>query len=115
MTPSEASKDRSTRKAPEGENLWVEAFHGSDQEWDRLLGSFQGSTFCHLGAWRAVFHHALGHESHYRVALDREGAVKGLLPLVRVRSRLFGDYLVSMPFPVLRASNVLITFPFPVL
>jgi len=26
------------------------------------------------------------------------GDIEGLLPLVRVRSRLFGDYLVSMPF-----------------
>jgi FemAB-related protein (PEP-CTERM system-associated) len=40
----------------------------------------------------------LGHEDHYRIAVDRDGEIQGLLPLVRVRSRLFGDYLLSMPF-----------------
>jgi len=41
---------------------------------------------------------ALGHETLYWSAVDDEGRVEGILPLVRVRSRLFGDYLLSMPF-----------------
>ena len=40
----------------------------------------------------------MGHETLYMTARDREGLCRGLLPLVRVRSRLFGDYLLSMPF-----------------
>jgi FemAB-related protein (PEP-CTERM system-associated) len=32
------------------------------------------------------------------VAEDSDGAWEGVLPLVRVKSRLFGHYLVSMPF-----------------
>lgn len=41
---------------------------------------------------------SLGHATFYWVARDGEGSIVGLLPLVRVKSRLFGDYLVSMPF-----------------
>ena len=40
----------------------------------------------------------LGAECLYRVARDRDGVWQGVLPLVRVKSRLFGHYLVSMPF-----------------
>lgn len=40
----------------------------------------------------------LGHRTFYRVALDADGATCGVLPLVHVRSRLFGNYLLSMPF-----------------
>jgi FemAB-related protein (PEP-CTERM system-associated) len=40
----------------------------------------------------------LGHECRYLVATDSAGRWSGLLPLVRVRSRLFGHYLLSMPF-----------------
>lgn len=40
----------------------------------------------------------LGHECPYLVAQDTQGALRGILPLVRVRSLLFGHYLVSMPF-----------------
>jgi FemAB-related protein (PEP-CTERM system-associated) len=40
----------------------------------------------------------LGHEPVYMVARAADGKWRGVLPLVRVRSRLFGDYLISMPF-----------------
>ena len=39
-----------------------------------------------------------GHECIYLTALDRDDALCGVLPLVRVKSRIFGHYLVSMPF-----------------
>ncbi len=39
-----------------------------------------------------------GHECIYLVARDGASRIAGVLPLVRVRSRLFGHYLVSMPF-----------------
>lgn len=82
---------------PQGD-LRVIPFGGMDSEWDRLLGTMEGGTFCHLAGWRGIMAKVLGHEGHYRLAVDGEGQVRGLLPLVRVRSRLFGDYLLSMPF-----------------
>jgi FemAB-related protein (PEP-CTERM system-associated) len=41
---------------------------------------------------------AFGHECVYLAARDERGALEGVLPLVRVRSRIFGHFLVSMPF-----------------
>jgi serine/alanine adding enzyme len=73
-------------------------FDGSDEEWDSMVEGMEGSTFCHLGAWRRIMTEVLGHEVHYRVATDENGRTVGLLPMVRVRSRLFGHYLLSMPF-----------------
>lgn len=61
----------------------------------RALGS---SSFCHLSGWRHVLRDVLGHESHQLIVQGAGGEILGLLPLVRVRSRLFGDYLLSMPF-----------------
>jgi len=78
--------------------LLVEPFGGGAKEWDALLEDFGGGSFCHLYGWRDVMECALGHETFWWVARDRRGDVKGLLPLVLVRSRLFGAYLVSMPF-----------------
>ncbi len=76
----------------------VVPFDGSREEWDAVLRRMDGSTFCHLGAWREVMEESLGHEPRYRVAVDERGEPRGLMPMVRVRSRLFGHYLVSMPF-----------------
>ncbi|HSG08120.1 MAG TPA: FemAB family XrtA/PEP-CTERM system-associated protein [Longimicrobiales bacterium] len=70
----------------------------TDLAWDTLVAGFTESTACHLLGWRHVMAEALGHEAMNWVAVDREGVPVGLLPLVRVRSRLFGDFLVSMPF-----------------
>ena len=68
--------------------------------WDRLVARDDtgAATFCHLAGWRALMSDVLGHEAPYLVAADPSGAWRGALPLVRVRSRLFGDYLVSLPF-----------------
>lgn len=41
---------------------------------------------------------ALGHECIYLSARDATGKIAGVLPLVRVRSLVFGHFLVSMPF-----------------
>jgi len=78
--------------------LMVEPFEGGAEAWDGLLSRFEGSSFCHRYGWRTVLGDALGHESFWMVARESGSEVEGLLPLVRVRSRLFGDYLVSMPF-----------------
>ena len=76
----------------------VVPFEGSDPDWDGLVAKLPGATACHLAGWRHVMRDAMGHEPIYRLAVDADGRHVGLLPLVRVRSRLFGDYLLSMPF-----------------
>jgi serine/alanine adding enzyme len=78
--------------------LRIEPFEGTADEWDAMLRSFDGGSFCHRYGWRSVMEEALGHETHWMVARKANDAPEAILPLVRVRSRLFGDYLVSMPF-----------------
>ena len=55
------------------------------------------STFFHRHEWRALLTGVLGYEDHYLCAFDR-GRLVGVLPLVGVRSRLFGSSLTSLPF-----------------
>jgi FemAB-related protein (PEP-CTERM system-associated) len=66
--------------------------------WDHLVTETAEGTFCHLAGWRELMADTLGAECLYRTATDRDGRPAGVLPLVRVRSRLFGHYLVSLPF-----------------
>ena len=70
----------------------------SDGEaWDHFVRTATDATFCHLWGWREVFGAGFGHTVHYRGAVAN-GVLVGVHPLVRVKSLLFGDYLVSMPF-----------------
>jgi len=69
-----------------------------DADWDNFVRDDPHGTVCHLSGWRHVMHDVLGHSDHSLVTRDAEGAICGVLPLVHVQSRLFGNYLVSMPF-----------------
>lgn len=76
----------------------VAPFEGSAKEWDQLVQDTPGGTHFHQYGWRDVMRQAMGHEAPYLAARDMAAQLVGVLPLVRVRSLLFGDYLVSMPF-----------------
>jgi len=66
-------------------------------EWDRYVESHPEGSIDHLWRWRDVFSRVFDHQSTYLVA-RRDDAVAGILPLVHFRSRLFGRFLVSVPF-----------------
>lgn len=78
--------------------LRVDRFEGAPDEWDAFVRGSAGWTHFHLYAWRSVIERALSHECIYLVARGAGGAIEGVLPLVRVRSLLFGHFLVSQPF-----------------
>jgi len=67
--------------------------------WDAFVEQHPDATFFHRWGWAEVIARAFGHDIHYRLA-ERDGQLTGVLPLVRVRSLLFGDNLVSVPFGV---------------
>ena len=76
----------------------IEMFTGSSDEWDALVRRQAESAHCHLFGWKRVIENVFAHECLYLSARNADGHLVGILPLVRVRSRFFGDYLVSMPF-----------------
>jgi len=76
----------------------VSAFTGAPREWDAFVRSAPSWTHFHLHGWKGVIERVFGHECLYLEARDAAGRMAGVLPLVRVRSVVFGHYLVSMPF-----------------
>jgi len=69
----------------------------SAAEWDAFVESHPGGTVDHLYAWRTIFENVLGHQTAYLIA-RQDGRVAGVLPLVLVRSRLFGRSAIAVPF-----------------
>jgi len=72
---------------------------GTAAAWDRFVRARPEATFFHLSPWARVIREAFGHATHYALA-EQDGAVVGVLPLARMRTRLFGDLLASTPFCV---------------
>src|SRR3990172_8780940 len=76
----------------------VMEFGGQPAEWDTFVRHVPGWTPFHLYAWKGIYERTFRHDCHYLAAHREDGAIAGVLPLVRVKSLLFGDYVVSMPF-----------------
>jgi FemAB-related protein (PEP-CTERM system-associated) len=70
-----------------------------EQRWDAFVETAPQATFFHRVAWRDIIAQELGHRCHYLYA-QRRGEITGALPLVEVRSRLFGHSLISTPLCV---------------
>jgi FemAB-related protein (PEP-CTERM system-associated) len=66
--------------------------------WDAFVDRHPDATSYHLYRWKEVVETSFGHRTHYLAALDGDGAVRGVLPLVHMKSALFGNFLVSVPF-----------------
>jgi FemAB-related protein (PEP-CTERM system-associated) len=66
-------------------------------EWNEFVCASDAATGYHLWEWRHVFEHAFRHRCHYLIARDQAG-VAGVLPLVEVRSWIFGRALSSLPY-----------------
>jgi FemAB-related protein (PEP-CTERM system-associated) len=66
-------------------------------QWDAFVEACPNATFFHLAGWKEVIETAFGHRGYYLLA-QSGGEIVGVLPLVRINSRLFGDSLISMPF-----------------
>ena len=76
----------------------VELFSGRAGEWNAFASGQPGGTHCHRHEWLGVMNAAFGHETMALAVRDGDGALSGILPLIRVRSLLFGHYLVSLPY-----------------
>jgi FemAB-related protein (PEP-CTERM system-associated) len=69
------------------------------QRWNEYVRSHPEATFFHLVEWHDVIRRAFGHRARYLLA-EHQGRIAGVLPLVEVKSRLFGHALTSTPFCV---------------
>lgn len=67
-------------------------------DWDDYVNRADAASAYHLFEWSNVIASVFGHESHYFAARESSGRICGVLPSVRLRSVLFGDFLVSMPY-----------------
>jgi FemAB-related protein (PEP-CTERM system-associated) len=69
------------------------------ESWDRFVDAHPDATFFHRAGWQRVIERSFGHRTHFLYA-ESGGAVRGVLPLVHVKSLLFGNSLSSSAFCV---------------
>jgi len=66
--------------------------------WDSYVASHRDSTNYHRYSWRNVIKKSFGHKAYYLAARDNKDVICGILPLFFIKSSLFGNHLISLPF-----------------
>ncbi|GHT82231.1 peptidoglycan bridge formation protein FemAB [Betaproteobacteria bacterium] len=67
--------------------------------WDAFVRATPAATFFHLSAWQGIIGDVFGHKTFFLYA-ERNSEIVAVLPLVEVKSLLFGHALTSSPFCV---------------
>lgn len=67
-------------------------------EWNSYVSDNSAATIYHRAEWKELVEKSYGLESHYLLARYPNNNIAGILPLIRLKSLLFGDYLVSLPY-----------------
>jgi FemAB-related protein (PEP-CTERM system-associated) len=72
---------------------------GDEARWDRFVRDSTSGTFYHLAGWKSLIENQLHHSAYY-LYCECDGEIEALLPLIHVKSLLFGNALISVPFLV---------------
>lgn len=70
-----------------------------EARWDAFVEAAPDGTFYHLSGWKRIFEDTLGHRTWY-LFCEYDGQIEAVLPLAQVRSLMFGNALISVPFLV---------------
>ncbi len=69
------------------------------QQWDEFVENSPSATFFHKSGWKEVIEKAFGHKTYF-LYTEEQGKITGILPLVHIKSLLFGNSLSSCAFCV---------------
>jgi FemAB-related protein (PEP-CTERM system-associated) len=71
--------------------------HNNSSSWDNYVNNNQYSSIYHRFGWKRVIEKTFNHSSYF-IAAEKDYKICGVLPLFLIKSRIFGSYLVSLPF-----------------
>ncbi len=67
------------------------------EQWDRYVHESAQASLYHLTGWKRVIEKTFGHPAFYLYALH-DDRMTGILPLIYLKSVIFGKFFVSMPY-----------------
>ncbi len=67
-------------------------------EWDQYVIQNMDASIYHLSKWKELINNTFGHASIYLYATDEKNKIVGILPIIHLKSQLFGSFMVSIPY-----------------
>jgi FemAB-related protein (PEP-CTERM system-associated) len=76
----------------------IEVLRNEDRErWDEYVTNSGSSTCYHLTGWKSVIERSFGHKTYYLFS-EKDSNINGVLPLIQLKSMLFGNFMISLPY-----------------
>ncbi|MBK8335779.1 MAG: FemAB family PEP-CTERM system-associated protein [Sterolibacteriaceae bacterium] len=69
-----------------------------EPRWDAYVRMSPDCSVYHLSGWQRVVRDCFGHDSYDIMSVSEDGVCNGILPLVHMKSRVFGNFFVSLPY-----------------
>jgi serine/alanine adding enzyme len=66
--------------------------------WNEYVRGSSSATLYHSLGWKGVIERSFNQRTYYWLAEDPSGTLKGIFPLVHLKSFLFGSFMVSLPY-----------------
>lgn len=95
---SRASPVQKLSIKPVHEVVSVSQEEGAENAWDSFVRNHPAGSPYHLIKIRRFVEQTYGHTTHYCCAQSTDGEILGVLPLVQLKSKLFGNFIVSLPY-----------------
>ncbi len=77
----------------------VRSFHDTDAvRWDEFVKSSPTGNCYQLAGWKKVIEESFGHKTFYMLCQNGDGRITGIVPIVHLKSWLFGSFMVSLPY-----------------
>lgn len=74
-------------------------------DWDSFIDSCPEATFFHRAGWKRIIEESFQQKAHY-LYVENDRAIRGVLPLIHMKSPLFGNRLVANAYCVAGAPAV---------
>ncbi len=67
------------------------------ERWDAYVTGSGASAYHQVG-WKNIIEKGFGHKTYYLMSEGGRGEINGILPLVQLKSVLFGNFMISLPY-----------------
>jgi len=71
---------------------------GDSVKWDYYVAHKENASIYHFWEFKRIVQTSFGHKAIYLAAFDTDGGICGVLPAIEMNSRLFGHFIVSLPY-----------------
>ncbi len=79
--------------------MTVRLYREADREnWDQYVLGAEKSFCYHLTGWKKVIEKSFSEKAYYLLSENKEKKIDGILPMVHLKSAIFGNFMISLPY-----------------